>query len=222
VGLAMHLWLSMMQKKIFLSALASTLFVAVCHAQTPDPTALLSPAALPNGALPSDDTWQSKLDFHVHNTFGPEAVLGAAAFAGYLQAIDSPREWGQGGVGYGRRISSTMAYAGVRNALGFGLDTALHQDPRYYRSGRTGLWSRTKYVLHATVFTRTDEGGETLATSRFASAYSAAFISNQWRPDRVNTTGLSLRQGTTQLGFDVLGNLGSEFWPDVKKKLLRR
>jgi hypothetical protein len=33
---------------------------------------------------------------------------------------------------------------------------------------------------------------------------------------------LGMVQGSTQIGFDLLGNLGSEFWPDVKKKILRR
>ena len=33
---------------------------------------------------------------------------------------------------------------------------------------------------------------------------------------------LGLEQGTTQIGFDLLANMGSEFWPDVKKKILRR
>jgi hypothetical protein len=192
-------------KRFLRSAFASTAFVTLCHAQTPDP-----------------DIWQNKLRFHVDSAYGPESLLASAAFAGYLQAIDSPREWGQGGTGYGKRLVSTMAYAGVRNTLAFGLDTALHQDPRYYRSGKTGLWRRTKYVLRATIFTRTDSGGETLATWRLGSAYSAAFIANEWRPDRVNTASLSLEEGSTQLAFDVLGNLRSEFWPDIRKKLLHR
>jgi hypothetical protein len=54
------------------------------------------------------------------------------------------------------------------------------------------------------------------------SAYGAAFISNEWYPDRVNTMALGLSQGSTQLAFDLLSNLGSEFWPDIKRKLLHR
>jgi len=29
-------------------------------------------------------------------------------------------------------------------------------------------------------------------------------------------------EGTTQIGFDLLANIGAEFWPDFKKKILRR
>jgi hypothetical protein len=166
--------------------------------------------------------WQSKLRFHAVAAYGPGALAGSAVYASFLQEIDFPREWGQGGVGYGRRLGSTLAYAGVRNVLGFGLDSALHQDPRYDRSGAGGGWRRVKHVFRGTILTRTDSGKETLATWRLGSAYGATFISNQWYPDRLNTIKLGLLQGSTQIGFDLLGNLGSEFWPDIKKKILRR
>jgi len=166
-------------------------------------------------------SWHSKLQFHAVSAYGPAALAGSAAYVGVLQELDFPREWGQGGLGYSKRLGSTLAYAGVRNLIGFGLDTALHQDPRYYRSSESGFWRRTKHALHATIFTRTDAGGETVATWRLGSAYAATFLSNEWYPDRVNTIKLGLEQGTTQIGFDLLANMGSEFWPDVKKKILR-
>ena len=182
-------------------AIVSTLFAAVGVAQDLDPTG-----------------WQSKLRFHAVSAYGPGALAGAAVYDGFLQGIDFPREWGQGGVGYGKRLGSTLAYSGIRNALGFGLDTTLHQDPRYDRSGDTGFWRRAKHAFRRTILTRTDSGAETLATWRLGSAYGATFLSNEWYPDRVNTVKLGLSEGSTQIGFDLLANLGSEFWPDVKKE----
>lgn len=167
-------------------------------------------------------TWQSKLRFHAVSAYGPAAILGSAAYVGLLQEVDFPKEWGQGGLGYGKRLGSTLAYSGLRNSLGFGLDTALHQNPRYDRSSETGFWPRTKHAFRRTILTRTDSGSETFATWRFGSAYAANFISNEWYPDRVNTVKLGLTEGTTQIGFDLLGNIGIEFWPDVKRKILRR
>lgn len=166
--------------------------------------------------------WQSKLQFHASNAYGPDALAESAVYDGYRQLTDFPREWGKGAAGYGRRAASTLAYSGIRNALGFGLDTTLHQNPRYYRSGDTGFWRRTKYAIPGTFLARTDSGGETLATWRFGSAYCAAFLSNEWYPDRLNTMKVGLEQGSTQIAFDLLANLRSEFWPDVKNKLLRR
>jgi hypothetical protein len=166
--------------------------------------------------------WQTKLIYHSETAYGPFALAGSVAYASFLQEIDFPKEWGQGGIGYAHRLGSTLAYSGVRNILGFGLDSTLHQDPRYHRSTETGAWPRMKHAFRGTILTRTDKGTETLATWRLGSAYGAAFISNEWYPDRLNTVKLGLSQGSTQIGFDLIQNLSSEFWPDVKKKLLHR
>jgi hypothetical protein len=72
------------------------------------------------------------------------------------------------------------------------------------------------------ILTHTDKGTETLAIWRFGSAYGAAYLSNQWYPGRLNTVGLGFAQGSLQLGFDFASNLGAEFWPDFKRKVLRR
>ena len=167
-------------------------------------------------------SWKTKLDFHADNVYSPMAVAGALAWAGYLQARNSPREWSRDEDAYFDRLGSTLAYLGVRQALGFGLDAALHQDPRYYKSSDTGTWRRIGHVFRGTILTHKDSGGETLATWRFGSAYGAAFLSNEWQPGRLNNVHEGLEQGTAQLGFDVLTNLKMEFWPDVKKKLFRR
>lgn len=192
-------------RPLLLASALGLLFVGLVGAQPPEP-----------------DTWESKLSFHASTAYSPWSLAGTAAYTGLLQGIDFPREWGQGALGYGKRLGSELAYAGVRNTMSFALDTTLHEDPRYYRSSGTGFWHRTKNVFRGTILTRTDAGGETFAWWRFGSAYGATYISNQWYPDRVNTVALDLTQGTTQIGFDFLANFGAEFWPDVKKKVFRR
>src|SRR3979411_1099525 len=69
--------------------------------------------------------WQSKLRFHAVSAYGPAALAGSAAYVGVLQELDFPREWGQGGLGYGKRLGSTLAYAGVRGIIGYGLNREL-------------------------------------------------------------------------------------------------
>jgi hypothetical protein len=70
--------------------------------------------------------------------------------------------------------------------------------------------------------THTDRGGETVSTWRLGGDYGAAFLSNEWYPARLNTVRLGALQGTLHLGFDCASNLGSEFWPDVRRKILHR
>ncbi len=167
-------------------------------------------------------SWQSKLAYHAQTAYGTEALAGSALYDGFLQEMDYPKEWRQDGLGYAHRLASTLAYAGIRNTLGFGLDTVLHQDPRYYRAENTGLLRRMGHVFRGTLLARKDSGGETLATWRFGSAYAAAFLSNEWYPDRLNTVKLGFVQGSAQIGFDLLADLRTEFWPDIRKKIQRR
>ena len=183
---------------------------------------LLIPAA--GAAQPADAlSVKGKLEFHVKSTLGPAALAGSAIYAGIMQKASFPEEWEQGVKGYGKQLGSTVAASGIHSALAFGLDSALHQDPRYFRAGGgAGFCRRSGHALRATLLTRTDSGGETLSTWRIGSAYGTAFLSNQWYPDRVNTVRLGFAQGSMTLGFGLVSNLAAEFWPDVKRKLLHK
>jgi hypothetical protein len=163
---------------------------------------------------------KGKLNWHAQSVGSPLSLAETAAYAGILQGFNSPREWGQGGGAYGKRLASALGGSAIHGALAFGLDTALHQDPRYFRSLDSGFWRRAAHAFRGTILTRTDGGGETLSTWRLGSDYGAAYLSNQWYPDRVNTVRLGAMQGTLHLGFDFASNLALEFWPDVRRKIL--
>jgi hypothetical protein len=163
-----------------------------------------------------------KLRYHAERTFGPSSIAMSGVKAGYSQMTDFPTEWGQGGAGYSKRLGSSVASSGIRAVLAFGLDSTLHQDPRYYRSDSAGIWPRVGHALRGTILTRADSGGETLSTWRLGSAYGAAFISNQWYPDRYHTVRHGFVGGSTRIGFDLAKNVIAEFWPDIKKKISRR
>ncbi|MGA2593313.1 MAG: hypothetical protein ABSH32_25635, partial [Bryobacteraceae bacterium] len=49
----------------------------------------------------------SKLRFHAAGLYSPWAIAGSFAYAGLLQELNAPREWGQGAGAYGRRLAST-------------------------------------------------------------------------------------------------------------------
>jgi hypothetical protein len=163
-----------------------------------------------------------KLRYHAASLFGPWSLAGSAAYAGLLQRLNAPTEWGQTTAAYGERLASTMACGVIHGVLAFGLDTTLHQDPRYFRAGSGGFWRRTAHAVRGTFLTRTDRGGETVSTWRIGSAYGAAFLSNEWYPKRLDTVRLGFLQGSVRMGFDLVSNLASEFWLDVKTKVFHR
>ena len=181
--------------------------------------------AIPAAALaqaPDVFDWHAKLRFHAQKTYGPKALLGFTAYAAALQELDSPKEWGQGGAAYGKRLASTMGWSGIHGTLAFGLDSTLHQDPRYYRAGSGGFLRRAGHAVCGTILTRTDAGGETLSTWRLGSDYGAAFLPDLWYPGRLDTPRQGFIHGSLTLGFDLVANLGAEFWPDIQRKVLHK
>ena len=164
----------------------------------------------------------NKLRYHAESLWGPWALGGTLAYAGLLQELNAPREWGDGWAAYGRRVASTEACGVIHGVLAYGLDSALHEDPRYFRSDHKGLWRRMAHAVRDTILTHTDSGGETFSTWRLGSAYGEAFLSNLWYPDRLDTVRLGFLQGSLRVGFDLVTNLSAEFWPDLKKKLRHR
>jgi hypothetical protein len=69
------------------------------------------PQAVPQVVDPL--SWEGKLKYHAEGTYSPMAIVGVAAYAGVLQTLDAPTEWGKGGAGYGKRFASTAAWSGI-------------------------------------------------------------------------------------------------------------
>ncbi|HUP04949.1 MAG TPA: hypothetical protein VMU19_13225 [Bryobacteraceae bacterium] len=162
-----------------------------------------------------------KLRFHWCQTASLSFVAETAAYAGALHAMDVPREWGQGGISYGERVASAAGATAIRNVFAFVLDSGLKEDPRYRRAGRGDVLVRAGHAARETLLTRTDAGRTRFSVWRFGSAVGAAMLSNEWYPDRLNTVPSGLEQGAATIGLDLLGNLASEFWPDVKRATAR-
>jgi len=166
-----------------------------------------------------------KLLVHAVRSFGPAQLVGSALGAGLEQVENNPKEWMQGVAGYARRYASIEGFVAVQNVLAFGLNSALHEDPRYFRSRRKGFFPRLAHAFSYTFVTRTDDGGQHINTERLASNYGGAWIVNLWAPHRVTTTGDVLMRGSLGVALDTGGNLGTEFLPDLKalvKKALHR
>ena len=171
-----------------------------------------------DGPLSAED----KLRFHWRQTASWEFVAENAAYAGVLHWMSIPAEWGQGSGAYGQRVASALGASAIRNVFAFALDAPLREDPRFRRSGRGGILRRMGHAARETVLTRTDRGRTRLAIWRFGSAIGAACLSNEWYPDRLNTFSSGMEQGAATIGLDLLGNLASEFWPDIKRGVFRR
>src|SRR5436190_12440868 len=116
------------------------------------------------------------------STVGPVPVFSAAASAGISQWIDSPPEWRQGGSGYAKRLGNNLAYNGVRNTLTYSIAAVLHEDNRYFGSGRQGFGGRLLYALTSPAIARKDGRKQAVSISSLTGIVGASAISRAWSP----------------------------------------
>jgi hypothetical protein len=184
-------------------------------------------AILPLGAQLLDErtdmavplTAQGKMVRALKIATGPAPVISGIVGAAVDQLDNEPREWGQGAKGYGRRFISIYGRHSMETMLKAGLDVALKTDPRYDRCACTGTVPRTAHAIKRVLVTRKDSGGEMINLPLLAAAMSAAIISDQWKPDRLNTARDHFEATGIDLGFAAGMNVLREFWPDIKRKI---
>jgi hypothetical protein len=152
--------------------------------------------------------------------YGKSLINPVWYFKGGLSAAqnqwkDKPAEWGQGASGYGRRYGDIMGQYAIQKTTMFGLESLLHEDNRYFGSGKKGFWPRTGYALKSSILARHDDGQRYPSVSLLAGYASGAFLSRTWQPPSTNTAG----DGAVSFGISMGWNIGftvvKEFLPDM-------
>jgi len=167
-------------------------------------------------------TFGERVRIYENSFLRPESLIGPALGAGIGQWRDTPPEWGQGAEGYGRRFASGLGRSVIARTIEFGVAAADGEDTRFYPSGETGVWRRTRHAVVETFVSRTPTGESMPAFSRFAGAYGAGFIANAWEPRSANSTGDALERGSTAMLSSVGWHVFREFWPDIRNRLHHR
>jgi hypothetical protein len=153
------------------------------------------------------------------------------------QAEDSEPGFGQGWSGYGKRFGAAFADGTIENYMtGAVLPSLLHQDPRYFQSGKGSFTRRAFYAMSRNLITRSDSGKNEFNYSEVVGgALSAAISTYSYHPkssvvptttygvyryipsDRTLTN--TAKVWGTQYGYDTLTLVVKEFWPDIRRKI---
>ena len=103
-----------------------------------------------------------------------------------------------------------------------GLSSALHEDNRYFNSGKTGVWSRTAYALSSGILARHDDGKRYVSISQIGGVAAGAFLSRLWQPPSQSSAG----DGAVSFGITMGSNIGfsvvKEFLPDLGRALAKK
>jgi len=174
---------------------------------------LAFPAPPHDGNYPEESTGKR----FVKHTFGLEAVGMAVAGAGMNQISNTPHEWGQGAVGFGRRFASAFGGHIVHNAIKYPVAKLLHEEFGYRPSNKQGFKPRLKYALLSTFIThKTTTEQPTLAVGEISGAVGAGLISRLWQPKSVASLGHGFASAGIVLSVDAGMNVVREFWPEIR------
>jgi hypothetical protein len=147
-------------------------------------------------------------------------VAGALAALG--QMTDQHSEFGQGMEGYGKRLGGSVADQLIGNLMTESvMPSLLREDPRYFRRGQGGIWSRTGYAASRVLVARNDHGRWTFNAAEVGGNAIGAAIGNAYYPGERHW-GDNFERFYSQMATDAFSQVLKEFWPDIKRKYFSR
>jgi hypothetical protein len=174
-----------------------------------------------NAQLPPLSTRQ-KFTLAYHDSFDYSAFVWTGIISAQSFGLNSDPELGGGLAGYSRYywrafvdgVSGTYFTEAIVPAM-------TKEDPRYYTMGHGGFFRRMAYALTRTVVTKTDSGGESFNWSEVGGNGAEAALSNLYYPPQERGASQTVRDWGTQMESAALNNIAKEFWPDIRRKILR-
>ncbi|MGO8787955.1 MAG: hypothetical protein ACLQVL_11325 [Terriglobia bacterium] len=155
------------------------------------------------------------------DTFDPITFTFIGLEAGLNQAGNTNPTFGQGFRGYSKRYGLAFTDNAVGNFMTSAVfPVALHQDPRFYQMGTGGFLHRAWYAGTRVLVTRSDSGKAQINFSEILGNGVAAAMSNAYHPGP-RTLSSNINIWGTQIAWDAVSYEMKEFWPDVRRFLVR-
>ena len=85
------------------------------------------------------------------------------------------------------------------------------QDPRYYKSEKTGAGARIGYAISRLFVTRSDQGARQFNSSFIAGGLTTAGLSNAWEREERQTAAGTMKRFGLHVGFAAAANILHEF-----------
>jgi hypothetical protein len=167
-------------------------------------------------------TQRERTRLYFKTMVNPLGYIKAGFSAGIDQWKDKPEEWEQGASGYGKRLANIVGQYSIQRTVTFGVASALHEDNRYFNSGKKELWPRVGYALASGILARHDDGSLHVSVSQLGGVAAGAFLSRFWQPPSQHSAG----DGAVSFGITMASNMGfgvvKEFLPDVGRAIAKK
>ncbi len=169
-------------------------------------------------------TSRQKWDLFVRSVLDPYTGVSAAIGSAFSQNGNGDPKYGNGAAAYAKRFGAAYADFTTQNFYsGYLLATVLHEDPRYYRKGPSSpILIRMGYAVSQTVSCKNDSGNRTFNFAGVLGIGMGIVTSDLYYPEACrNGSVIWSRVGTSMMG-SAIGNVLSEFWPDIRVHVVQR
>lgn len=116
---------------------------------------------------------------------------------------------------YGRSVGDQIIGSYLTEAI---MPSLLHEDPRYFRMGTGSLRRRAAYSATRVFVSRRDNGRWHFNYSEILGNSAVISITSLYYPESQSASEGAERLAMA-LGNDMISNLLTEFWPDIKRHL---
>ena len=201
--------------------LFSAAAISVSAQSTPAPANPLVPGTLAETVSAPPLTAGEKFNSRVVQSFGLRGLGGSLIGAAIGQARDAPHEWGQGVQGFASRYGSGVAGNLSRQTFAFALESAFHEDPRYFPSTSKLKKQRIFNAIKQVFICKTDSGDSSFAYGKVISQFAGGQFTNVWQPASTGSVGDGFIRAFIGLGADAAYNTMQEFLPFMRPRSLR-
>jgi hypothetical protein len=160
---------------------------------------------------------REKFEGWAHHTYSADMLMGTVFDTLILQATGAYRDYGGGMGGFSKRYGTQLLSNEAGSLFGRWLfPTILHQDTRYYPSGKTNVFDRMAYAASRAVITRSDSGNNVFNSSLLLTLLFTSALANGYKPNYEESFQATMANTFAGLGATAQINLLNEFWPDLK------
>jgi hypothetical protein len=181
-----------------------------------------APAASASSVQYRPITPSGRVEWIVDGTVGARSLGVGVIAAAWQTGLNTPDEWGRSWSGFGKRYAEREADVAISNSIEAGLGAIWGEEPRYIRSGRTRIGPRVRYALRTVLLAQRQDGHLAPAWGRYAGNVVNNVIENAWLPGSTTTWQSTVVRSAEGFLGRAAGNLWEEFWPDLRRRALRR
>jgi len=138
------------------------------------------------------------------------------------QANGTPRQWGGGFPGFGRRLASRAGNAVLQGTFQAPLAAILHEDVRYIPTSQRSIPRRALHAVIYSFLTYNDKGHPTLNVANLTAFYASTAVTTTWIPGIGNAARYTFVNASQQIALSFPLNVVQEFWPEIQSHLFRR